>query len=242
MLKSLLAATAVAASGILFTGCGTPQYAARAAAPAEMEAHADAGLPDGDRYLTAAPDAPTAAPKRYSPVDDPMITLSASLDLGTADVGKVQLDLMTLAKQHNGYLLNSTPEETSIRVEQGRFMEAVAAAEKLGKVLDKRIYGRSMEEQFQGQAEMIRLLEETRTRLSNEIRKSDSPNERQNLERQLQEVEQRLLAVKGAQGGVKRQVHYATLTVNHHKKQLMGPVTAVFWAAGKGLRWLFVID
>lgn len=239
MLKSLLAAAAVL-SGAMLTGCTSKHSYAPVAATA-MEARADAGLPDGDRYQTAAPDAASPDAKTYSPVDDPMITLSAALTLAAADVGKVQLDLMTLARQYNGYLLNSTPETTVIRVEQSRFMEAVAAAEKLGKVEDKCIYGRSLEEQAKANDEAVRLLEETRTRLFNELRKSPNANERQALERQLQETEQRLLALKGTGGGIQHTVHYATITVAHHRKTIMGPVTAVFWAAGKGLRWLFVI-
>ncbi len=241
MLKPLLVA-AIAVSGILFPGCNsTPTPPCLANRTMEAKAYrSPAGLPDGDRYLTSAP-AGTAA-KAYDPVDDPMITLSAQLELAAPEVGKVQLELMSLARQYNGYLLSSTPEETTLRVEQGKFIEAVSAAEKLGKLLDKRIYGQSQEEQFKASLDTLQQLEETRTRLANELRKSDHPSERLALERQLQNTEQRLLALKGTHAGIKRTVHYATITVIHHKKEMMGPVTALFWSAGKALRWLFVID
>lgn len=190
----------------------------------------------------AFPATPEPGSPGYNPVNDPMITLSAQLELGTGDVGKLQLELMSLAKRHNGYMLTSTPEETAIRVEQSKFMEATAEAETLGQLLDKRIYGESKEAEFQAAAESLQALEETRTRLLGELAKADNPKERQALESQLQGIERQLLAARQSQGGLKRTVHYATITVAHHKKQTMGPVTAVFWGGARVFRWLFVID
>lgn len=234
MLKSRFAII-IAIAGLWLAGCQSspaPRPANSMSPPAGQSTTADRALPD----------TPTSGGSAYNPINDPMITLSARLELATGDVGKIQLDLMTLAKQHNGYLLNSTPEETVIRVEQGKFMVAVAATEKLGQVLDKRIYGQSMEAQYQATIETLQQLEETRTRLIAELAKSDNPKERQTLESRLQEIEKQLLAARQNQGGIKRTVHYATITVAHHKKEMMGPVTAIFWGAGKALRWLFVID
>jgi hypothetical protein len=234
MLKSRFAII-IAIAGLWLAGCVSDP------APRtidSMSLHAGQST-TADRAL---PEAPTSGGSAYNPVNDPMITLSARLELATGDVGKIQLDLMTLAKQHNGYLLNSTPEETAIRVEQAKFMDAVAATEKLGQILDKRIYGQSLEAQFQATLETIQRLEETRARLAGELAKSDNAKERQALESQLQEIERQLLAARHNQGGIRRTVHYATITVAHHRKQMMGPITAIFWGAGKSLRWLFVID
>ena len=234
MLKSRFAVI-IAIAGLWLAGC----QSVPAPRPAGSMSPLAGQSTTTDRAL---PETPTSGGSTYNPINDPMITLSACLELATGDVGKIQLDLMTLAKQHNGYLLNSTPEETAIRVEQAKFMEAVTATEKLGLVLDKRIYGQSLAAQFQATLETIQQLEETRARLASQLAKSDNPKERQALESQLQETERQLLAARQNQCGIKRTVHYATITVAHHKKQMMGPVTAVFWGTSKVLRWLFVID
>lgn len=239
MQKSIVFSLLVAVASLWLAGCRSTSESSSgffsAAAPAftpRTTAAADQAMPE-----TPAPGSPG-----YNPVNDPMITLSARLELGTGDVGKLQLELMSLAKRYHGYMLTSAPEETAIRVEQSKFMEATAEAETLGQLLDKRIYGESKEADYQASTETLQALGETRARLLDEIAKSGNPKERQALESQLQEIEGQLLAAQQRQGGIRKSVHYASITVAHHKKQMMGPVTAIFWGGAQVFRWLFVID
>jgi predicted nucleic acid-binding Zn-ribbon protein len=138
--------------------------------------------------------------------------------------------------------LSSGGNETSIRIPSTGFNSAIEDIEKLGEIIEKKLSGNDVTEQYSDPETRLDNAEKTRQRYLALLERAESMDEILRLEKELERLNIRIEMLKGKIERLSHLIHYCTITVKSFKEVEPGPVAYAFYQLYSGVKWLFVWD
>ena len=206
----------------------------------------------GYRSLSEYTESPPPAASKLStmeqasavPVDeDRMIVSTAALNIKSPDPDSVQLAVIALAYSCGGYVLNSGENVTTIRIPSTGYSDALLLIERMGEVLERRITGQDVTEEYVDLVTRLDNLEKTRQRFLTLLHQSTALNDILQMEKELASLTSRIEMLKGKIERLAHLVEFTTITVTVTPEAppvKLGPVSWVAKQAYTGVRKLFI--
>jgi len=169
-----------------------------------------------------------------------VIISTADLRLETQNPDSVHHEVVAIGLNLGGYILKSTPDETSLRLPAVSFHDALERIENLGKVVDKDISGEDITDQYRDLEMRLDNALKTRERYLRLLSEAMGLQETLRMERELERIN---LLIENLKGQINRFSHltrYATITVETSRKTRSGPVAFALEQMYNGVKWLFV--
>jgi len=209
--------------------------ASRPPAPSEPStAYRAIKLPEGQTVKTAEMSEPDDETFRR------IIISTADLRLETENPDSVHSRTVEVALDCGGYVLNSTPDQTSIRLPATEFHEALTEIEGLGAVVDKKISGNDITEKYRDLEIRLANALKTRGRYLKLLDEANNLQEIFRVEKELERMNHEIETLKGQINRLSHLTRYSTITVNTRQKTRSGPVGYALESVYKGVKWLFV--
>lgn len=191
-----------------------------------------------------AADLETAKQAAAVPTDeDRMVISTASISMETGDPDAVQLDIISLAYALGGYVLQTERGLTSIRIPSEGYGSALEQIEAMGDVLERKISGRDVTEEYVDLQTRLNNLEKTRQRFLTLLGEANQLDAILRMEKELAFLTERIETLKGKIERLSHLVAYTTITVRASKKDApvtLGPISWVGKQVYTGIRKLFV--
>jgi chromosome segregation ATPase len=175
-------------------------------------------------------------------VDDRLIASTADLEIKTDQSDSLHNRVIRLADKYGGYVLHSGGNETSIRIPSTGFNSAIEDIENLGEVIEKKLSGKDVTEQYSDLETRLDNAEKTRQRYLALLERTKSMDEILRLEKELERLNIQIEVLKGKIERLSHLVQYSTITVKSFKEVEPGPVAYAFYQLYSGVKWLFVRD
>jgi hypothetical protein len=175
--------------------------------------------------------------------EDRMIVSTAALNIKSPNPDSVQLAVIALAYAGGGYVLNSGENITSIRIPTTGYADALAAIEQMGRVLERKITGQDVTEEYVDLVTRLDNLEKTRQRFLSLLQKATELNAIVQMEKELAALTSQIEILKGKINRLAHLVEYTTITVVVTPEAppiRLGPVAWVAKQAYVGVRSLFI--
>jgi len=169
-----------------------------------------------------------------------VVVSSAAIKLKSETPDSVHRTVTRLALSNGGYVLRSTPEQTSIRLLAERFHVAVDEILSFGEVLDKEITGKDVTEQYRDLQIRLQNAMKMRQRYLDLLATAKNVQEIARIETELDRVNTRIETLKGQINRLSHLTLYSTITVDTRtplKPGIMGKLGG--WVYG-GIKGLFV--
>jgi hypothetical protein len=174
---------------------------------------------------------------------DRKVVLSGQVTLGVESPDSIHGLMIKLAETHGGYLLSSQEDHITIRIPAEGLYDALSTVETWGEVIDRRILGQEVTEEYYDLEIRLKNAEATRDRYLDLLEHASSIDEMLKLERELERLSQQIDVLRGKLNRLVHQVAYCTITVEAVTLGgKPGPVAALFKGVYSGARWLFVRD
>jgi len=176
------------------------------------------------------------------PTDDERLIIStATIKLETPNPDSIQVEIIALAYTVGGYVLHSENGLTSIRIPSTGY--ALATIEAMGDVLERKISGKDVTEEYVDLKTRLDNLEKTRQRFLSLLGEARQLENILHLEKELAQITGRIEVLKGKIERLSHLVAHTTITVRAFKKDspvTLGPVSWVGKQVYTGVRKLFV--
>jgi DNA repair exonuclease SbcCD ATPase subunit len=173
-------------------------------------------------------------------VDERLIVSSADLEVKTDQSDTLHNRVIRLADKYGGYVLSSGGNETSIRIPSTGFNSAIEDIEKMGEIIEKKITGKDVTEQYSDLETRLDNAEKTRQRYLALLDKAKNMDEILRLEKELERLNSQIEMLKGRIERLSHLVQYSTITVKSFKEVHPGPVAYALYQVFSGVKWLFV--
>lgn len=174
--------------------------------------------------------------------NDRLIKSKAKLKLQVGQPDSVHRAVIDLNDRYEGHLLYSDLHKTTIRLPQHRLFAALAEIELLGKLLDRKITGADVTEQYKAIIEQLHQLMRKRARLVAGIEQAANPSLRKELEAELDSIDTEIAQYGLKQDAEAHELHYALVTVKTAQRRKVGPLGWVLSNALTGIKKLFVLN
>ena len=184
----------------------------------------------------------TALRARTLSESDRLIISTAWLKIKTAEPDEVQSKVMIMAANFNGYVVNSTNDQTTIRVPAANLQQALLEIELFGEIVEKRISGRDVTEEFKDLDIRIENAEKTRNRYLELLKIAATVSEILPIEKELERLNRELDLLKSKRERLSNMIAFASITVKTVPQLKPGPVGRVFTTLYEGVKWLFIWD
>lgn len=169
-----------------------------------------------------------------------IVISTADLRLETEKPDSVHQQTVEIGLDYGGYILKSTPEQTSVRLPALSFHAALGRIEKLGKVIDRDISGEDITEQYRDLEIRLANALKTRERYLGLLKQAKNLQEIMRVESELERINRLIETLKGQINRYSDLTRYSTITVNTSQQTRSGPVGFAFEQMYKGVKWLFV--
>ncbi len=185
------------------------------------------------------------SPRGKNPASDDevaqrVIISTAELKLETEDPDSVHREVVEIGLNLGGYILKSTPNQTSLRLPAVSFHDALQQIETLGRVTDKDISGKDITSQYRDLELRLANALRTRERYLRLLAEAKGLQETVRMEKELERLNLRIENLKGKINRLSHLTRYATLTVETSQKTRSGPVAFALEQMYNGVKWLFV--
>ncbi len=147
-----------------------------------------------------------------------------------------------MAKDMEGFVLESGTDQTSIRVPAVKLDEAASTVERLGKVLDKKVIGEDVTDQHYDLKIRLENATKSRARYLELLEKAVNVEDMVKIERELDRLNSEIDMLQGKLNRMEHLIEYARITVRTSPGPRPGPVGWVFYQAYLGVKWLFLRD
>lgn len=199
----------------------------------------------GAEMTRAAPAAPAAAMKAemrglaYSdadsgPAQELKVIRSADFRVAVDDFDAAGAAVVRLAESSGGFVLSSSRERYSIKVPATGFDSALAAVAALGEVQHRGLSGTDVTAEYHDLEARLGSAEKARDGYLVLLEKASTVGEILQVERALNEVQERIESMKGRLEYLKRHVALATIDVWFVEHRTPGPLKLIW----DGLVWL----
>ncbi len=172
--------------------------------------------------------------------EERMMVYNAYVSIAAKNQDSVSSQVAQVAKSFNGYVISSSNNSTTIKVESTVLKEALKAIETLGKVKSKSINGSDMTDAFTDNTIRLENSEKTRKRYLELLDKAVTVEEILKIEKELERLNVEIDVLKGRINKINHNVEYSTIDITHTKKVKYGPLGYVFHGAYQAFKWLFV--
>ncbi|MEE9554282.1 MAG: DUF4349 domain-containing protein [candidate division Zixibacteria bacterium] len=186
------------------------------------------------------PESPTRQKSDLSNLDDRLIISSADLEIKTEQSDSLHNKIMDIAANYDGYVLSSGNDISTIRLPAISFKRALDDIEKLGEVIEKKVAGNDVTEQYRDFEIRLENAIKTRGRYLALLEKADDINEILRLEKELERFNGKIESLKGSLERLSHLVYYSTITVKTYEKIKPGPISYAVHRLYSGVKWLFV--
>lgn len=162
----------------------------------------------------ATPD-PISAPSPEAPPErqDRQVIYTGSLALQVPDPEGIELEVATIAKGFGGWVSKIERPRIVLRVPATRFEEAVKALSALGQVLDRKIAGQDVTDQFRDFRIRLENAEKVRVRLSALLEQAKTVQDALAVEKELGRVTEEIERLKGQIAAMSDQVAFSSITL-----------------------------
>ncbi len=169
-----------------------------------------------------------------------IIISTADLRVETENPDSVHARIIEVALDCGGYVLKSTPDQTSIRLPAAEFHGALAGIELLGAIVDKKISGNDITEKYRDLEIRLDNAVKTRDRYLKLLDQARNLQEILRVEKELERMNHEIETLKGQINRLSHLTRYSTITVNTRQKTRPGPIGYALERVYKGVKWLFV--
>lgn len=166
-------------------------------------------LPFGDPSEVKAP-TPEAPPPAQQ---DRAVIYTGSLALQVPDPEGLELEVGSIAKQLGGWVSRIERPRITIRVPAARFEEAMKAFSALGQVLDRKISGQDVTDQFRDLRIRLDNAEKVRIRLAALLEQAKNVQDALAVERELGRVTEEIERYKGQIAAMQDQIAFSSITL-----------------------------
>ena len=170
------------------------------------------------------------------------VQLTARLVLESDTPDLVHKNVFNMAKQYDGYVLQSEIDLTTIRLPAQHFDEIIKQIEILGKIQDREISGNDVTEQYYDINIRLENAQKARDRYLDMLKGAETVESALKVERELERLNREIDLWSGRLKRLSHLVQYATITVSTKTPVRPGPFGYVFYALYSSIKWLFVWD
>jgi hypothetical protein len=191
---------------------------------------------------TARPgEAEAPARTATAPEADRQVICSGSLCLQVAEPESAEQSIQTLAKQIGGWIQLLDGLRVTVRIPAGRFDEAFETIAGLGQVIDRKVTGSDVTDEFHDLKLRLENAEKVRARLVAILEQAKSVPDALAVEKELARISEEIERLKGALARMQDRISYSTITVELRRSMPSRPsaVSLPFpWVRQLGLRSL----
>ncbi len=237
----LLSAVVCAAALIGCSGGGGRALAERAAAPAPMEAQADAkasgSLQDASATVPGAGTGQSAAGSLSNLPQERMVIKNATLAVQVRDVAAAFTRAVQLAEGSGGYVQTSTQSEeggeradVTIRVPPNGFLPLIASLGALGTVTAKTVSGEDVTQEYYDLGAELDNQQEVRGRLFQLLKQAVKVQDAISVEEQLERVGANVNRIKGRMKYLETMSSLCTVNVSQYSEERPASEGFINWS------------
>lgn len=169
-----------------------------------------------------------------------MMIYNAAVTLESNQPDSISRQILIIAQQFNGYILNSTNSHTTIRVESSYLNEVLDNITSLGKVKNRNINGTDVTDEYTDYAIRLDNAKRTRDRYLQLLQKANTVDETLKVEKELERLNRDIDLLEGKINSMNHLTSYATITISYAEGTKPGVLGYLFVGLYKGVKWLFV--
>ena len=154
-----------------------------------------------------------AAPEVDVPAIDRKIIFNGGLLLQVADADAAEKELRKAAEAVKGWIHKIDGPTFTLRVPAAHFMATMETVAKLGRVLDRKVSGTDVTEQYQDLQLRLENAEKLRVRIAALLEKTKDVKEALEVERELGRVTEEVERLKGKLNAMNDAVTYSTIVI-----------------------------
>ncbi len=158
---------------------------------------------------------------------DRRIIFNGSLMLQVADPDAAEKEARRAVETAKGWVHRIDGATFTLRVPSALFMDTVEALAKLGRVLDRKVAGTDVTEEYKDLQIRIDNAEKLRARIAALLDKAKDVKEALEVERELARVTEDLERLKGRLNAMSDAVTFSTIVVVFHRSASVRPASAV---------------
>ena len=175
-----------------------------------------------------------------SSIDRRLMVSTAELRLAAPFPDSIHRQVSRMAGEYEGHVLLSNGSRTEIRVPSSKFFIVVAEIELMGKLINRRISGLDVTEEYYDLRVRLENAMKTRERFLALLAQAQNINEIFRVEKELERINTAIDILKGKMEKLSHQIGYSKITVFTGKQIKPGPIGYIFSSLYKGVSWLFV--
>jgi hypothetical protein len=159
---------------------------------------------------------PTPAPAPEAPPpaqQERQVIYTGSLALQVPDPEGLELEVGSIAKQLGGWVSKIERPRITVRVPAARFEEAMKAFSALGQVLDRKIAGQDVTDQFRDLRIRLENAEKVRVRLAALLEQAKNVQDALAVEKELGRVTEEIERYKGQIAAMQDQIAFSSVTL-----------------------------
>ena len=165
-----------------------------------------------------------------------LLHYSADVTLLVSQLNKAIENAMHVAETYQGYVERIDGNSVIMQVPAQRFDEALAAAEAMGKVLEKRVATDDISDAYYDSELRLKLAKQSRERLLQLLEKAVKEDDKFELLKQLEKVSLEIRRIETGLEALKKKVRYSTIVV--HFKLLQNYADPNSINEVPGMRWI----
>ncbi len=185
----------------------------------------------------------TVAPEVLLTEADRKIIFNGGLMLQVADADAAEKEIRRAAEAVKGWIHKIDGPTFTLRIPAAQFMATMETVAKLGRVLDRKIAGTDVTEEYKDLQLRLENAEKLRTRISALLEKTKDVKEALEVERELSRVTEEVERLKGKLNAMNDAVTYSTVVVTLQRsaapaKAAAAPRYPFAWVRALGLESL----
>ncbi len=162
---------------------------------------------------TASAPPPEAPPGRTHVQEERAVIYTGSLALQVPDPEGLEVEVGGMAKQFGGWVSKIERPRIVVRVPAARFDEAMKAFSALGQILDRKISGQDVTDQYRDLRIRLENAEKVRVRLAALLEQAKNVQDALAVEKELGRVTEEIERLKGQIAAMQDQVAFSTITL-----------------------------
>ncbi len=156
---------------------------------------------------------PEAPPERTAEQQERAVIYTGSLSLQVPDPEGLEVEAGAIARQHGGWVQKIERPRITVRVPAARFEEAMKAFSALGQVLDRKISGQDVTDQFRDLRIRLENAEKVRVRLAALLEQAKTVQDALAVEKELGRVTEEIERYKGQIAAMQDRIAFSTITL-----------------------------
>ena len=189
--------------------------------------------------------APETAPPERPRQAERLVIYNGSLAIQVPEPERVEKEITSLVKQVGGWVQKLDGPRLPLRVPSARFDDTFARIAALGQVLDRKISGNDVTDQFRDLKLRLENGEKLRARLAAILEQAKNVQDALAVGKELTRVTEEIERLKGAMAQMQDQVSYSTLAVDLRRSMPSRPASGslpFLWVRQLGLGSLFYFE